>query len=40
MNALELDIPDAGGRSLANAMSAPAAAPGKFRATRRSTVAG
>ena len=38
INALELLMPDAGGRSLPKAMSAPSAAPGKFFASRRTTV--
>ena len=37
-SALELLIPAAGGRSLANAISAPSSGPGKLRATRRATV--
>ncbi len=37
-SALELDIPDARGRSLANAMSAPRNGPGKFCARRDATV--
>ena len=38
ISALELLMPDAGGRSLPKAMSAPSAAPGKFFASRRTTV--
>jgi hypothetical protein len=35
MSALELLMPEARGRSLASTRSAPIAAPGKFRARRR-----
>ena len=37
-SALELDMPEARGKSLAKAMSAPRRAPGKFCAIRAATV--